>query len=227
LNKHILATLKCEQENFFHHCSLSSLRCVGVCRHRASSSLVGSLVGADSSARDCAATSLERGFPARGDGVADRRDEPMELCSVCYRTSTPDHGALLFDASRAFRLGRFVCARNAPARIAIFRFTGFASLLGDIRTATLPHRFVSISGKVGVAREETFYTRTGDWFAWLCIAVFVSLLAFQLFSRAKHPHDRRIANYDAVALAGIKSSGSLNLSRFRSSWRSSRRLTHI
>jgi apolipoprotein N-acyltransferase len=56
-------------------------------------------------------------------------------------------------------------------------------------TATLPDRFVSISGKVGVVREETFYTRTGDWFAWLCIAVFVSLLAFQLFGRTKRPHD--------------------------------------
>lgn len=34
-------------------------------------------------------------------------------------------------------------------------------------------------------------------------------------------------SYDAVALAGIKSSGSSNLSRFRNSCRSSRRLTHI
>jgi apolipoprotein N-acyltransferase len=54
-------------------------------------------------------------------------------------------------------------------------------------TATLSDRFVAITGNVGVAREETFYTRTGDWFAWLCIAVFVSLLAFQLFGRAKTP----------------------------------------
>jgi len=42
-----------------------------------------------------------------------------------------------------------------------------------------PDRFVSISGKVNVSREQTFYARTGDWFAWLCVAVFVSLLAFQ------------------------------------------------
>lgn len=35
------------------------------------------------------------------------------------------------------------------------------------------------------------------------------------------------ASYDAVALAGIKFSGSSNLSRFRNSCRSSRRLTHI
>ncbi len=50
-------------------------------------------------------------------------------------------------------------------------------------TATEPDRFASITGKVGVAREETFYTRTGDWFAWLCIAAFISLLAFQLLGR--------------------------------------------
>ena len=50
-------------------------------------------------------------------------------------------------------------------------------------TATEPDRFVSITGKIGVTREETFYTRTGDWFAWLCIAAFISLLAFQLLGR--------------------------------------------
>ena len=46
--------------------------------------------------------------------------------------------------------------------------------------ATVPDRFVSITGKVNVSREQTFYARTGDWFAWLCVAVLVSLLAFQL-----------------------------------------------
>ena len=45
---------------------------------------------------------------------------------------------------------------------------------------TVPDRFASITGKVNVSREETFYARTGDWFAWLCVAVFVSFLAFQL-----------------------------------------------
>jgi apolipoprotein N-acyltransferase len=47
-------------------------------------------------------------------------------------------------------------------------------------TETVPDRFVSITGKVNVSREQTFYARTGDWFAWLCVAVFVILLAFQL-----------------------------------------------
>jgi apolipoprotein N-acyltransferase len=52
-------------------------------------------------------------------------------------------------------------------------------------TATVPDRFMSITGKINVSREETFYARTGDWFAWLCIAAFVSLLAFQLLSRGE------------------------------------------
>jgi apolipoprotein N-acyltransferase len=54
-----------------------------------------------------------------------------------------------------------------------------------VETATVPDRFVSITGNVGVARVETFYMRTGDWFAWLCVALFVSLLAFQLLGRGE------------------------------------------
>jgi apolipoprotein N-acyltransferase len=54
---------------------------------------------------------------------------------------------------------------------------------------TVPGRFVSISGKVNVAREKTFYARTGDWFAWLCVAVFVGLLVLELFGREKHAHN--------------------------------------
>jgi apolipoprotein N-acyltransferase len=41
--------------------------------------------------------------------------------------------------------------------------------------ATVPGRFVSITGKVNVEREETFYARTGDWFAWLCVTAFLIL----------------------------------------------------
>ena len=44
--------------------------------------------------------------------------------------------------------------------------------------ATVPGRFVSISGKINVAREKTFYTRAGDWFGWLCVGAFVVLVAF-------------------------------------------------
>jgi apolipoprotein N-acyltransferase len=50
-------------------------------------------------------------------------------------------------------------------------------------TATVPDRFVSVSGKVNVLREQTFYARAGDWFAWLCVIVFVSLFVFQLLGR--------------------------------------------
>jgi apolipoprotein N-acyltransferase len=51
--------------------------------------------------------------------------------------------------------------------------------------ATAPDRFVSIAGKINVVRQQTFYTRTGDWFAWLCVPMFVSLLAFQLLGRGE------------------------------------------
>jgi len=57
-----------------------------------------------------------------------------------------------------------------------------------VEAATVPGRFVSITGKVNVSREETFYTRAGDWFAWLCVAVFVTLLAFQFFGRGEKTH---------------------------------------
>ena len=50
-------------------------------------------------------------------------------------------------------------------------------------TATSSDRFVSVTGQVNVSRERTFYARTGDWFAWLCVALFVSMLAVQLFAR--------------------------------------------
>ncbi len=57
-------------------------------------------------------------------------------------------------------------------------------------TETVPDRFASITGKVNVSREETFYARTGDWFAWLCVAVFVSLLAFQLLAASQAAEKR-------------------------------------
>ena len=43
---------------------------------------------------------------------------------------------------------------------------------------------MSITGNVNVTREETFYTRTGDWFPWLSIAMFVILLPLS----AAHAH---------------------------------------
>ena len=46
--------------------------------------------------------------------------------------------------------------------------------------ATAAGRFVSITGRVNVERGETFYTRSGDWFAWLCLATFVLLVAYSV-----------------------------------------------
>jgi len=50
--------------------------------------------------------------------------------------------------------------------------------------ATASGRFVSISGKINVPREETLYARAGDWFAWLCIAIFVVLVASRMVARS-------------------------------------------
>jgi apolipoprotein N-acyltransferase len=52
-------------------------------------------------------------------------------------------------------------------------------------TATVPGRFASITGKVAVVREKTFYARTGDWFAWLSVAAFITLLMFQILGMGK------------------------------------------
>ena len=51
--------------------------------------------------------------------------------------------------------------------------------------ATVPSRFVSISGTIRVNRVTTFYTMSGDWFAWLCIILFVFLLASLFLSRRR------------------------------------------
>jgi apolipoprotein N-acyltransferase len=51
-------------------------------------------------------------------------------------------------------------------------------------TATVPGRFVSITGKVNVARQETFYALTGDWFAWLCVVILIILLAYRILARS-------------------------------------------
>jgi apolipoprotein N-acyltransferase len=54
-----------------------------------------------------------------------------------------------------------------------------------VEAATKPGRFVSIAGRVNVGRKQTFYTRTGDWFAWLCVAMLVILLALHFASRLR------------------------------------------
>jgi apolipoprotein N-acyltransferase len=52
-------------------------------------------------------------------------------------------------------------------------------------TATVSEHFVSITGKVNVRREKTFYARAADWFAWLCVAMFVALLVTRLLNRKR------------------------------------------
>ena len=91
-----------------------------------------------------------------------------------------------------FNLDRWLHARMAVLRAVESGFALARSARNGLLTlsdnrgrilaeaTTVPGRFVSITGKVNVSREETFYTRVGDWFAWLCVVVFVSLLAFQL-----------------------------------------------
>ena len=51
--------------------------------------------------------------------------------------------------------------------------------------ATEPGRFVSLTGKVNIPRAETFYTRTGDWFAWTCVAIFGALLVSSFLPRPR------------------------------------------
>jgi len=42
--------------------------------------------------------------------------------------------------------------------------------------ATVPGEFVSLSGRLSVGYEQTFCTRTGDWFAWICVLSLLALL---------------------------------------------------
>ena len=50
--------------------------------------------------------------------------------------------------------------------------------------STANGHFVSITGTVPIAAEKTFYSRTGDWFAWFCVFAFLLLLVLR-FKRAK------------------------------------------
>ena len=81
--------------------------------------------------------------------------------------------AVLRAVENGFALAR--SARNGLLTLSDNR----GRIVAEIETAL--DRFVSITGNVNVSREQTFYTRTGDWFAWICLAVFVSLLVFQRF----------------------------------------------
>ena len=55
--------------------------------------------------------------------------------------------------------------------------------------ATEPGRFVSLSGNLNVTHEKTFYARTGDWFAWLCLIMLVVLIVSHFHLRRwRHHH---------------------------------------
>ena len=76
--------------------------------------------------------------------------------------------AMLRGVENGFAVAR--AARNGLLTLSDSR----GRILGE--KATVPGQFVSLSGKLNVAREQTFYSRTGDWFAWICAAGFVALL---------------------------------------------------
>lgn len=50
---------------------------------------------------------------------------------------------------------------------------------------TAEDRFVTVTGKLPVASERTFYSRTGEWFAWLCLAGFIGLAGRLFFLRRR------------------------------------------
>jgi apolipoprotein N-acyltransferase len=106
-----------------------------------------------------------------------------------------DGTSLLLVPAWDFNLDRWLHARMAVLRAVENGFALARSgrngllTLNDNRgrilaeAATVPGRFVSISGKVNLARETTFYTRSGDWFAWVCFGTFVVLLVSRILPR--------------------------------------------
>jgi apolipoprotein N-acyltransferase len=76
--------------------------------------------------------------------------------------------AILRGVENGFAIGR--AARNGLLTLSDNR----GRILAE--RATIPGQFVSLNGRINVVREQTFYARTGDWFAWLCLAGFLVLL---------------------------------------------------
>jgi apolipoprotein N-acyltransferase len=84
--------------------------------------------------------------------------------------------AVLRGVENGFAIAR--AARNGLLTLSDSR----GRILGE--KSTVPSQFVSLSGKLNVAREQTFYTCTGDWFAWICVLGSVGLLASRISSAA-------------------------------------------
>ena len=107
-----------------------------------------------------------------------------------------DGANLLLVPAWDFNLDRWLHARMAVMRAVENGFALARSARNGLLTlsdnrgriiaeaTTVSGRFVSVTGKVNVAREETFYAQTGDWFAWLCVVMFIMLLAYLLFKRS-------------------------------------------
>jgi apolipoprotein N-acyltransferase len=83
--------------------------------------------------------------------------------------------AVLRAVENGFALAR--AARNGLLTVSDNR----GRILAEASTG--PGRFVSISGSVNVVREKTFYTRTGNWFAWSCMVIFLILLGYRFLPR--------------------------------------------
>jgi apolipoprotein N-acyltransferase len=62
------------------------------------------------------------------------------------------------------------CARNGRLTLA----DSHGHIIAEKTSAA--GRFVNLSGDLPVPVARTFYTRAGDWFAWLCVAAFGALL---------------------------------------------------
>jgi apolipoprotein N-acyltransferase len=105
------------------------------------------------------------------------------------RNYAADGANLLLVPAWDFNVDRWLHARMAVLRAVENDFAlarsarnGLLTLADDrgrivAEAATVPDRFVSITGKLSVGQARTFYTLTGDWFAWLCVTLFVVLLA--------------------------------------------------
>ena len=86
--------------------------------------------------------------------------------------------------------GRMAILRAVENGFALARAARYGHLtLNDNRgrilteAASTSGRFVSTGGTVNIARETTFYTRFGDWFAWISVTVFLILLVSRFLPR--------------------------------------------
>jgi apolipoprotein N-acyltransferase len=115
-----------------------------------------------------------------------------------------DGANLLLVPAWDFNLDRWLHARMAVMRAVESGFALARSgrngllTLSDNRgriiaeATTMPGLFVSINGKLNVARRETFYARTGDWFAWLCVATLIVLVGSGILWQSRNHMKREI-----------------------------------